>query len=320
MEKMGIKKSGFLDEVYVEGGPGLSDNQKVKNNWGNTKRFDTIYNSTYSYDNYLYYHVGARFNVHPNISIYQGYSGIKAPFTQNIRYQNMPLEDFTYTTHQNEYYGNLEIGLPNGIKITPAWHFIWYKFDNRTVEYDSISYELTVDTTTIHGNEYVMSLSIKKDLPKYTLELNGTYGDFDRKTQAQLGLSAFTYLFGNLNFYTQTSLINTWQSKIYSLIFYQMIGGRLANKIWLEANFTYGNLTNYAENNAFIIYNAPEKINYKFETAFIYDLNKHFEFSLRYRLEQRESEYLYYRTFDEYDQLITKYFNHSIIGGIKWRF
>ncbi len=320
MEKVGVKGSGILEDIYIEGGPGFSDDQKIKNTRGGTKEFDTIYNSTYLYGNTLYFHAGARFNIHPNISVYQGYSGIKAPFTQKIRYQNIPLEDFSYTTYQDEYYGNLEIGLPNGIKITPAWHFIWYKYDNRWVGYDTISFALTVDTATIHRSEYVMSLSIRKDLPKFALELNGTFGDFGRTNQSQLGLSALFYPFGNLNFYTQTSFINVWQSEVYSLIFYQMVGGRLANKLWLEANFTFGNLTNFAENNAFIIYNAPEKINYKFETAFIYDLNKHLEFSLRYRLEQRENEYLYYLTFDEYDQLITKYFYQSIIGGIKWRF
>jgi len=322
MEKMGIKKSGILDEIYVEGGPGFSDDQKIKNNRNGTRELDTIYNSTYLYGNTLYYHVGARFNIHPNISIYQGYSGIKAPFTQKIWYQDLPLDldDFTYTTYQDEYYGNLEIGLPNGIKITPAWHFLWYKYDNRNIGYDTISFALTVDTATIHRSEYVMSLSIRKDLPNLAFELNGVFGDFGRKNQSQLGISAFVYPFGNLNFYTQTSFINVWQPGVYSLIFQQMVGGRLANKLWVEANFTLGNLTNFAENNAFTIYNAPEKINYKFETAFIYDLNKHLGFSLRYRLEQRENEYLYYRTINEYDRLITKYFYHSIIGGIKWRF
>jgi hypothetical protein len=318
-EKMGINGSGILEEIYVEGGPVLTDNQKTEINWGHTQPFDTIYNSAYLYNNNTYFHFGARFNIHPNISTYQGYSSTKVPFTQKIRYQDMPLEDFTYTTHQNEYYGNLEIGLPNGIKILPAWNFIWYKFDNREVGYDSVSYALTVDTATIHRNEYVVSLSIKKDLPKFAIELNGTYGDFSETNQAQLGLTAFAYPFGNLNFYTQTSFVNVWQSGAYSPIFYQMVGGRLANRIWLEGNFTIGNLTNYAENNAFIIYNAPEKINFKFETVFIYSLNKHLEFSLRYRLLQRESEYFYYATADDYYWSTTKYLYHTIIGGIKWQ-
>ena len=318
-EKIGIKRPNILEEIYLEGGPGVAANQKIENNWEHTQPSDTIYNSTYLYSNNTYFHLGAKFNIHPNISIYQGYSGIKAPFTQKVRYQNVPLDDFTYTTNQDEYYGNLEIGLSNGIKITPAWHFIWYKFYNRSVGYDSVFYALTIDTITLHKSEYVMSLSIRKDLPKFAFELNGTYGDFSKTNHAQLGLSAFAYPFGNLNFYTQTGFINVWQSGVYYLNFYQMVGGRLANKLWLEGNFTIGNLTNYAENNAFIIYNAPEKLNFKFETVFIYSLNKHLEFSLRYRLMQRENEYLYYRTFDEYDRLITKYFYHGIIGGIKWQ-
>jgi hypothetical protein len=320
LEKTGIKRSGILEEVYFEGGPGWGLNQKIMDDWEQPQANDTVYNSTYFYDSYTYFHAGARFVIHPNISIYQGYGYVNAPFTNKIRYLDQPVEDFIYTTHQNEYYGNLEIGLPGGIKITPAYHFIWFKYNNRSARYDSLTYDLIIDTVSMHRSEFVMSLSIKKDLPGFALELNGTYGDLGENNQGQVGISGYAYPFGNLKLYTQTSLINRWQDGDYSLVFYQMVGGRLADNLWLEANFTIGDLTNYSENNAFVIYNTPEKINFKFETRLIYSLNKHLEFSLIYRLLQRESICLYYRTFDEYDKLYTKYFYNSIIGGVKWRF
>jgi hypothetical protein len=266
-------------------------------------------------------HAGLRFKVHPNISTYQGYENTQAPFVQKIRYQNQELEDFTYTATQNDYYGNFVIGLPGGIRVIPACHIIWLDYDDRKMKYDSVTFRLVSDTIQVNIQDYVMSFSVKKDFPVFAIEMNGTYGDFGRLNQSQLGISGYIYPFGNLNLYTQTSLINRWSgNNDYSLIFYQMIGGRVAKKLWLEANFTIGDLSNYAEHNAFVIYNAPEKINYKFETTFIYSLNEHLEFSIRYRLMQRENKYLYFYTLESFEQTTSKYLYNTVIGAIKYQF
>jgi len=319
LEKIGVKRTGILEEIYVEGGPGIASNEKVTDKLKQPAPEYNIYNETYFYDNYAYFHGGAKFYISPAISTYQSYGLVNAPFTQRVRYQNQPLEDFTFTTHQNEYYGNLVIGLANGIQITPAWHFIWFEMQNRQFRYDTITFRLVSDTVVEGIHDFVFSFSVKKDFPVFSLGLDGTFGIFDNVNQGQLGISAWVYPFGNLNFYAQTSLINSWQPEEYNLIFYQMLGGRLVKDLWLEGSFAIGNLTNFAENNAFIIYNAPEKINYKFETVLIYSLNKHLEFSARYRLMQRENEYLYYYTFDDFNVTTTEYFFHSVIGSVKWR-
>ncbi len=319
-EKIGITGQQVFEEIYIEGGPSIASNQKIKDDWSHPKPEDNIYNSAYFYDQYTYFHTGFRFKIHPNISIYQGYENTAAPFTQKVRYQNQELEEFTYTARQNDYYGSFVFGLPGGIQVTPAYHVIWLEYNDRKMKYDSTTFRLVSDTTQIKTQDYVMSFSVKKDFPVFAIELNGTYGDFGRNDQTQLGISGYTYPLGNLNLYTQTSLINRWSGDDYSLIFYQMIGGRVANKLWLEGSFTIGDLSNYAENNAFVIYNAPERINYKFETVFIYSLSKHFEFSVRYRMMQRESKYLYFYTLDSFEVTTSKYLYHTVIGAIKYRF
>jgi len=319
-EKMGITGQQIFEEIYVEGGPSIASNQELKDDWGHPKAEDNIYNSTYFYDQYTYLHAGLRFKIHPNISTYQAYENTQAPFVQKIRYQNQELEDFTYTATQNDYYGNFVIGLPGGVQVIPAYHIIWLEYNDRKMRYDSATFRLVSDTLQFNTQDYVMSFSVKKDFPVFAIEMNGAYGDFGRNNQIQLGISGYTYPFGNLNLYTQASLINRWSGDDYSLIFYQMIGGRVAKRLWLEASFTIGDLSNYAENNAFVIYNAPEKINYKFETAFIYSLNEYLEFSIRYRLMQRENKYLYFYTLDSFEQTTSKYLYQTVIGAIKYRF
>ncbi len=172
-EKLGIRESAILDEINLAADPGIAENQKPEDEWNRPLPYDTIYNSTNFYGNYIHFHGGASYNFHPNISIYWGYGNLKSPFTQKIRYLDRPLEDFTYTTRQNEYYGNFVIGLAEGIQITPAYHFNWYNHNNnnRSASYDSVSQSRITDTSNFKRNDYVVSFAIKKDLPLCPIEV-----------------------------------------------------------------------------------------------------------------------------------------------------
>jgi len=307
------------DEVYIEGGPSFPANKEIASNKKNHNANDSLYNAETLFQTYSYVHTGIRFRLLPAVTTYQGYGNVNAPFTQKIRYENNRTENFNHHTLQNEYYGNVVGALPKGFLLTSAWHFLWYKQKNLTATFDSANNTLTLDTVQNKGNDYVLFLSAAKNFRLFEVSLDGSFGTFNKIKKAQLGVSVVYYPFGNLNLYTRTSLINTWQNQIYDLIFEQMIGGKLAGHLWIEGSFTYGNLNNYAENSAFVVYNGPEKINYKFESVLIFDMNKHLEFSLRYRMLQRESEYFYFLDTENYDIVTTKYLFHSLIGGIKWR-
>jgi len=317
---MGIHKTSLLEEIYIEGGPGSASNQKLYNSWEHKNQADNIYNSDYFYDQFTYLHGGVKLNVHPNISIYQGYSIVSAPYEKRIRYYNDSVITYSATSIQHEYYGNFEIGLPCGLKITPAYHFIWLRYDTQRDRYDSTTYDLAIDTTSVSKNNYVMSLSIRKEVSLFAFEINGSYGDFGIKNVSQLGVFGYIYPFGNLSFYSQTGLINSWNRNDHSLIFHQMLGVRLSPELWLEGEATIGNLQDYAEKNAFVIYNAPEKINYKFEATILYNMNKHLDLSLRYRLMERENTYYKFKDTQSIVTETTAYPFHTIIVGIKWRF
>lgn len=317
--KMGIKKSLFLEELYFEGGPAVSNISELENNWKNPAAADTIYNSTTYFKGYNYFHGGIRLNILPNLSIYQGYGRLNAAAQQNIRDFIMEYEPFERVARQDDYYANIEFVLPQGFKITGATHFLWIGYDRRDAFYNQ-SGILTFDTVANSEDDYVLSLSVLKEFSFGSIDINGTYGRVFNDTVSQLGAS-FTYFpLGNINFYGSSGIAKYWDREGNRTIFTQEIGVKIFKNIWIEGNATIGQLQDYAEKNAFVIYNAPEEINNKYEAVLIYAASKHLEISLRYRYLERESGSLVYTDLENFTITKTNYPFHSIIGGIKWKF
>lgn len=321
-ERLNISKTKLIEEVYIEGGPAFAGNTDLKN--PRKGRYmgssDTIYNGSYYYDNIYYGHAGIRFRLSPALSIYQGYSYVEAPVTEKIQYRNEPVPDFDYTTKQHEYYGNLTINLPGKILATPAFHMLWLEYALRRDVYDPETGGLAYDTVYENEQMYVASLSLKKDISLFAVEVSGTYGDFGHMVHQQISLAGYVYPLGNLDLYTKTGITHMWNENEGRWIFHQMVGWSPMEKLWLEASGTFGQLQDYAEQNAFIIYNSPEEINYKMEGSVIVEVSSTIELSLRYRFLERVNRYLKYTSYEDFTFQYTNYPYHTLIGGIKWRF
>ncbi len=115
-------------------------------------------------------------------------------------------------------------------------------------------------------------------------------------------------------------LVNNSNSR---LIFNQLIGFKISKKIWCETSFTYGDLQNTNESNAFVVYNLIDNIKLKGDINLILTLNKHLGLSIRYQIQQRDNPYLVYS--DEsnteiYDILRYTYITNNLIGGLTWNF
>lgn len=316
-----IKKPSVIEEVYLEGGPAFAGNQNLNTRGKQHGRInpDKVYNESYYYNNMYYGFAGIKFRVLPALSIYQGYGYLSSPVSQSISYLNKPVENFNHTTVQHEYYGNMEINLPGKIFAVPAFHKVWDEFGLRTTYYDPQIYTLVFDTVYEKEEMYAASLSLKKDFSICAIEMSGTYGDFGHAIQKQLGVAAIVFPMGNLDFYAKTGIIKMWNENEENWIFYQMAGTSVGKDVWLEAELTYGQLRDYAEKNAFVIYNSPEEIKFKFEATLLWELSPKIELMLKYRYLERVNTYLSYTNFEEFTFENTKYPYHTLIGGIKWK-
>ena len=344
--KLNITKEKILNNIYFE--TGYTFNNNISKN-GNINLFgnDSIYGEQDLNGDIFYAHAGLSKSIGKRISLYFGFSNLNIDKEKQIQYREIVLNRYStvysylgyenyysndttynyksdkYKLHQNEFYINSSIQFNKGFKITPAFHFI------------NVIYTINTETTSI--NNYVISLTASKNISYFSFDLFGTYSNLNDKKQTQIGLSAAYYPFGNLNFYGVTTIKgfyeeesrnykNQGRQKINSrFIFSQTIGLKVLPKVWFEGFITYGDLSNTNEKNAFIVYNIPDKINYKWGANLILAVFQNIELSLRYNFLSKESYYITNYLDEENDNtdfktVYTPYKNQSIIGGIKWKF
>ncbi len=326
-EKINYKRK-YLNSVYLEGGPSLSNN--VSKNGGLDIDGDTsLYGESDLNDKMIYFHFGLKHDLFPFLSIYHGFSNLNISKRKTIMNSNQDTA-FNYTVKQMEYYINADFQLSKGLKFTPAFHFISVKADLTNASFDTINLKYIYQNSSLNLNNYVVSLGLTKEFKRISANIFATYSNLNNSKQFQLGLSGTYFPFGNLDLYSNTTLalLNTKAKVVtpgsggnreFRFIFDQMIGAKIISDLWLEASVSVGNLANYNEKNAFIVYNIADKIKFKSGISAIYSLNNNFELSLRYQFLSRESSYINYTDSKSQQEILTNYQNNTIIGGIKWK-
>lgn len=324
-------KRKYINSIYLEGGPSISNNIS-KNGSLDIDGDTSIFGESDLNANLLYMHLGLKHDLLPQLSVFHGLSNLSISKRKTIRINNHDTI-FNYTVKQIEYYINADYQLSKGLKITPAFHFLKVNADLTNASYDTINYKYLYSNSTLSLNNYVLSLGITKEYKLFSISAFATYSNLNNETQWQLGATANYFPFGNLDYYSATTLamLNVKSkgsnqaansgtgNRDSRLIFDQLFGVKVLPKLWVEGSFTIGNLANYNEKNAFIVYNIADKINFKSGFSLIYTLNSNFELSLRYQFLSRESDYITYENSKTSITKTTKYQNNTIIGGIKWK-
>ena len=122
--------------------------------------------------------------------------------------------------------------------------------------------------------------------------------------QYDLALSLFPL--GNTKLYTITR--GAYGDKNFTLS--QIAGYRMAKNIWLEGYITFGKFTNLLENDALYVYNDIDEKQFKTGGSLYAQISKKFMLSLSYTFNQK----LKYNTINKY------FYQHSITGGLTWKF
>ena len=319
-QRLNITKLKFINSIYFEGGPILSNNImkngniKLNKGLGVNEEIDFV-------DDVFYSHFGLRHNITNKISIYHSYSNFNIARQKHITIDFIDTLD-NYFTKQNEYYINARIFIARGLSVTPAFHFIKNKFSTiNNVYFDFSNFKHVWSDIDTSFNSNIFSLSLSYDYSIFNFGLFGSLSELNNSKQSIGGASVAINPKGNLNLYSFTSLAGMKDEDNGRLIFEQMFGLQCAEKCWLEASTTIGNLANYNEKNAFIVYNIPDKINFKIGTSIIYSLSKNIELSLRYQYISKENALILYQQQGNgnNNKSETTYTNNSIIGGILWK-
>ncbi|MCF8297159.1 MAG: hypothetical protein K9J13_06400 [Saprospiraceae bacterium] len=325
-QKLNVLNPKIINSVYFEAGPILSNNI-LKNGNKDLDMQANIYGEADFVDDVFYSHIGLRHNLNNKISLYHSYSNINIARQKLITIRNIDTLD-NYFTKQNEYYINARFYLTKGLSICPAFHFINNKYKTiNYVRFDTATFTDVWGTIDTNFNSSVFSLSLSYDYSIFNFGLFGSISELNKQKQAIGGASITIYPKGNLRLYTFTSFAYFKDDAENRPIFEQLVGLQCSENCWLEASATLGNMANYNEKNAFIVYNVPDNINYKIGGSLIYSLNEHIEISLRYNYMQKENPIISYDQpifvpgsgSKHFKEIKSTYTNNSIIGGLLWK-
>jgi tetratricopeptide (TPR) repeat protein len=331
-----VRKMKVIEAIYTEGGYTISNNFKLNSDKAAPKkpgRPDTSFrNETDLFGNEIYFHLGLQHRIGKSITLYHGYNYIN--FTKLKTSKTNIIKTDEYHLIQNEYYLKAIINIKNVINIIPAFHYINVGF---TTFYPSLKTSVAPPVwiypeNTVKLNNFIGSLTISKDFSIFSPSISLSFSNLNNIYQSQAGLSFGIYPLGNLDFYSFTSATGFFQgpgvgsmfrSKLSEkrIIISETIGGKLYKNLWGTASFYYGNMQNFNDKNAFVVYNTTDIINYKLDISLLFVISKRFDVSLTYGFSDMETPLKKYSSPLQSTPSLTylKYQNNSIIGGFKWK-
>jgi len=320
------KKHNFLESVNFETGPIFSNNIS-KNNQENL--IDPGQNEFYGEqdlnDQKYYTQLGFKISPIKRVSFYFGFNKLTISKLKQI--ETLPLgpqgilsekSENEYKLNQNGLYANMNLLFANDFILTPAVHYINVKYTTiyLTFPQNQFGPPEIVKQSTVMDN-LVLSLGLSKSISVFNVGINTSYSDLNSKEQYQAGGTFSWFPKGNLDIYTTSKLVFAWEEEDNRTVFDQMIGYKALSKLWLEASVTFGEILDYNENNAYVVYNSGDKINFRATGNIIVPLNEHFELSMRYHFVKFESAW-YTQSAAVTNAIKTEYNNQLLLGGIKW--
>jgi len=272
-----------------------------------------------------YLHAGLMLNIKPALSLYVGGSFIDIAKRTRFEYAEQLYQNeksFDSYIKQYELYVNGKIQLDKGWALNLFTKLLY--ISTPIIEYQEQNFKfIEKDSSFVN---WVAGINLQKDFDFVMVNTFGTVSGLSGGQQGQLGLSCFYYPLGSTSLYGQTEFIGFFESGgLYDndqrLLFHQMIGLKLFNKTWLEAEYLSGNLNNVNIKQALVVYNLPEKINFIAGINLHIYVTKNLEISLIYNYSDKEGIYKSKKLYsDEEIAYSFSYQTQSIIGGIKWTF
>lgn len=302
--------------VYIETGPSFSNH--ISKFDDERQSGNGLYSETYLNKNAYYFLAGSAIPIGYRWSVNVAYTAMDFNKQRKVNITYFDSLSGDYKVKQSEGYLSTSFLLGNRIKISPALRISNVSYNNPLTSDDTLVQRLIgpAETASYYDIAYGGELSFLA--PYWSLTAGFWSLEVDKMDYQQASVSFFFRPLGNLSFYTFTNISYKHNGFDGSLIYHQMAGGKICNKLWAEAFYTQGDLTGTGENNLQVFYNALDKVKNRYGLRLIYTLNDHFSVSLRGQVFTREGTELY---FDETGNRGIYSFNYqilSITGGASW--
>lgn len=233
-----------------------------------------------------YFRAGITTKLGYTLSLYQSVSN----YTQKI---TSLVNGNTITTYykQPEYFALFKWNPANRLLVSGGYHFF----------------------NTASGNfvtpGHLFFISAAADAGRFTFEGSGSLLSTASTLVYQAGGSGAFVFPGRSSFTLKSSLSEVFHKSGNQLIINQLAGVKLSKNMWIEANGTFGRMTDYNDYNGLYLYNTYDPINFRLGGTLVYYLGNKISLWANYTFERKE--YFENNSF-HYNQF-------SYLGGIKWK-
>jgi tetratricopeptide (TPR) repeat protein len=315
-----------LHQVIIETGP-LFSNQPSNFSKLDLDGEENIYGEADITGNGYYFNSGLSWDFIKGYGIYGGYSLVRLEKNKQVKIGDSLFVNDKYPLVQHQFYLNGNIPLGKGFSVLPAMNVIMDRYETVMPQFDSNTFIYSFPVVKTRLNSYIAYLSITKDFQIVRTSIFGAYSNLNSREQIQAGFCILAFPFGNLNFYLSSKLMNHRNDGQNNIIFEQMVGARLFKPLWSEITATFGQMENYHENNAFVVYNIADKMSFKAGAKLMYALNPRWMITANYIYLMREGEYISYSVTPPPEPpkaipvtLQQGFHNQFVLLGLKWSF
>jgi hypothetical protein len=235
--------------------------------------------------------VALQHTIIPGLAMYHEITGMQLNRVQETGWRN-GYKTYPYTGQQFQYYLSGEFQTTRGWKFSPAFHYIYYK---RVTEWTETTLPLGsvvsgLDTLTL--NNHLVSGEISKRIGNYRPSFCITGGSLNFGHPIQLNSALNWYPEGNQNSFIRVSFTLHMQDGNSEFIPGISGGKRLGKRWYSDAGFTIGNMYNYSEYNAQLLFNISDIIKWKAFGGIKY-LHQNISVGITLPVQQRQRESVY---------------------------
>lgn len=219
-------------------------------------------------------------------------------YAQHINYRPLYFDPYRQSDNkvdnsinQFEYYAKLNYTLADRLLLFGGYHYLNAKYREETYH----------NNLGLFGLRYTSSVT--------ALQADADVGRVSAHPVSQYNGQVMLMPNGNLNLYfiTRGSVLDN--NHALNLVFSETAGGKISKSFWLDANLTLGKLNNYLEADGLYVYNAIDVTHFKAAATGYYAIGAHALLYLSYIYERKEDFYN-----------LASYNQHTITGGLKWKF
>jgi len=241
---------------------------------------------------------------------------------QQFIYRNQPALVFDDPYDQKAVYLAGSYYLGKGFSLSLAGQMLTYTLPLYHWVPGDLGGQYVQDAFTYR--DLALNISLAKHFPYGTISLAFDANRFKNQWYRQAGAELTLYPAGNVNTYLK--LGGTWMSDSLNpaghVIAHATAGRKLLRSLWIEGDYYYGDIRNFSEHNAYIVFNNYDLIRKRMGINLLaYRILPHLDLSLRYQYTLRQPSWQIYKNSEYIGDFSDYYYPvHSFIGGLTWRF